>query len=162
MSNAKLAAVDDIKKLTRFLKGLSAYGEELERQGSLENATKEIQGRFDAAKAEEAAHKKSLEALQGELAAARSAAQKLAVEAKAIADKTVEAANSAAESIRLQAKGDAQVLVDRARQAAADVDLVAQKRHDQVKALDVEISSRKLQLDGVTEQLAKIRKQVGG
>lgn len=53
MSNAKLSAVDDIKKLGRFLKGIADFAEELERVGSLEQAAKETEARLAKYKMDE-------------------------------------------------------------------------------------------------------------
>ena len=53
MSNAKLSAVEDIKKLGRFLKGIADFAEELERVGSVEQSAKEAEARLAKYKMDE-------------------------------------------------------------------------------------------------------------
>lgn len=128
MSNAKMQAVEDIRKLGRSLKGLIEFADEIERVGSIENAAKEAEARLLKYRAdEEAASLKYAEA-KAKADAQQAVADEVLSDAKQSADQMLDKASAkaaqivsdahtkayekqaAGEALRAKALSDAQVI----------------------------------------------------
>lgn len=160
MSNTKLAAADDIKKLSRSLRGLIALGEDLERLGSLENAAQEAESRFNSAKvAEEAASKDLARAIE-DIDKAKASASKLMADARLLSDQTVTIGKKTAEDAVAQARKAAEQLVTDAKRLKADIDAMADQRQKQADDLAKTIDARQVKLQELETKLAEFRAKI--
>lgn len=162
MSNTKLQAVDDIRKLGRSLRGLLAFADELERIGSVENAAKESDARLaQAQKLEEAAGKDLAVALQ-DLEKTKAQASRILADARTLADRHVEIGKAAAQDAIAKAQKDADGLVAGAKARHAEIEAGTKRLEGYAEDLKREISEKSAIVADLDKKLAGIRKQLGG
>lgn len=161
MSNAKMSAVDDIRKLGRTLKGLIDFADEIERVGSLENAAKEAEGRLSKYKADE------IEASKGYLEAkAKHDAQQIIVdemlnEAKEKSDEIIKAASEKAAAIVSDAQSRGYGLKAEAEAFRAKALSEAKAIEAEIKVLGLEKSELEGVVNGLKAELEALKKRIG-
>lgn len=146
----KFKVVDDIKKLSKFLKGLAEFGDQLESMGSLEQAEQETKNRLAKLQADEAALKESIEKLtidesiqQGKLMVEYS-------DAKAAHENMIVDAEAKASEILSSAKSDAESIVAAGNNQLKQLEI-------QMAGLKSEIASAGLQLAAENEKLEEVK-----
>jgi len=162
MSNTKLQAVDDIRKLARSLKGLVSFADELERIGSVENAAKEADARLEKAQAAEAAADKDLAVALEDVKKAKEAASQLLVDARKLADQSVEIGKKAGAEIVAKANRDADGIMQGALARHSKLDEDSKRIEGYIKDLDKQIAEKSAIVNDLDTKIQAIRKQVGG
>jgi len=161
MSNAKMHAVDDIKKLGRMLKGLLDFAEEIEKVGSIENAGNEASARLLKLKADEAdAHAKFLAAKE-KADAEQSIADGLVAEAKEKAEQVLKLAQEKAAEIVGQAH-------TKAYESKTASEVARAKALQDAKAVEAEIEVMKKEkaelsaiISGLNAEFEALKKRIG-
>lgn len=161
MSNPKLQAAHDLRKLSVMLKGILAVGDDLERIGSLEQAETEIRSRVTMLAEQETALKASVAGVTAGLSTVR-----------AEADRLLSAARADSEALRAKAQGQADTLIAEAQRAAREVMAAAKTTRDEVVAeigrkraeliaLDREIATRQRALTGIRDEITAVKARLG-
>lgn len=159
--NAKQAAVNDIRMLGRTLKGMLALADELERVGSLEGATQEIDARYKKAVADETAAKADLAEAVAKLEGARSEAGRVLDSAKTEAARIVKAAEAKGEAAVLEARKLAQDAEDKAAKAVAFDAARGKQLADDLAKVEGQIRERKAALAAIEKQIADLKAKLG-
>jgi len=161
MSNAKMSAVDDIRKLGRTLKGLIDFADEIERVGSLENAAKEAEGRLSKFKADELEASKSYLEAKAKCDSQQSIADEMLAEAQAKCDEMLKAASEKAAAL----VGDAQ---SRGYGIKAEAEAFRAKALSEAKSIEAEIKVLGLEkselqgvVSGLKSELEALKKRIG-
>jgi len=159
--NKKFAAVEDIKKLGRYLKGLLEFSEELEKIGSLEQAAHECEARIEKLKQEEAVAKASASvAIEHNESLFEQAAQKIE-EANMKCDQIIAKAQSDADMLVGKAKADAEAMVHGAQAKKAAIELEVQNMRGLKAALEVEIQESQAKVEAFKKELSVMKEKLG-
>lgn len=161
MSNPKLQAAHDLRKLSVMLKGILAVGEDLERLGSLEQAEQEMRSRVATLTDQEARLTVSLATVTSGLGAA-----------KAQADQVIQTAREGAKEIRRKATEQATEIVHQAERTAAQsrseaaderaswVSACGQRQAELVE-LDHGVTTRRTELATIMDEIAAVKARLG-
>lgn len=137
--SAKFKAVDDIKKLGKFLSGISEFASELEKVGSLEQAANEAERRIEQLKKEEAKAIAELDKVSSELSKARASVESMIEEAK-----------KSAELIESSGKAKANAMVE---EANAHVAAISNNAREEVASAKAEISLLNNEKNGIAREI---------
>lgn len=155
------SAVEDIRKLARSMKGISALGDALEGVASVEQAVNESKARLEAAHAAEEQAKQALIVANGQVIVAQSKAQEVLASAKTEAGKVVAQADETAAKLVHEAKENAAKLTQIAKTnyalAEAGLEGIRKEHAEVAKSLE----EKSAQLANVKAELSAIRSKVG-
>lgn len=158
--SAKGKAIEDIKKLGRFLKGIMDAADDLEKIASIEQATREAEARF----ADMAEKEKGMSEILAN-------AQAKVDEAKEQAEVAIKAASAKAQMIIAKAENESAAVIASANAKLEEIMVLAKEKQDQANAelrglktdiayAKAEIEEKGAALRELNEQLAAIRAKV--
>ncbi len=155
--NDKQKAVEDIKKLSRMMKGLIALGDDLETLNSIDQAVSEAKARLAAQQAEEQAVLDRCVQMKAEAEKAVLVAQEVRVKIECDAQKVLSDAKGEAQALVEKAKGEALVIVMEAqKKEKVSLDVVAML-NDQKAALEVQVNEARAKLAELEAKLAALK-----
>ena len=160
MSNKKLEAVEGVRKLARTMRGLLDFADEVERLGSIEQATAEVESRFSSTKQAEDEAQKRLASAEREVSSAIDSAKTILSDAKAKAAEIVQRTSIEAVAKIETAEKKAEASWRDAADKKADIEkLIVQANADLAK-VKAELASRRADLAKIEKRLEEIRQKV--
>lgn len=158
--NAKQLAAADLRKLSVFLKGIIAIGEDLETLGSIEQAVADANSRVIKLQADEQEMKDRVAAAEAALDNANRKAADVRKEADEAAAETGRAATAKAAIILSEALASADRTQKAAEQSAADLDATLASRRAMLVGINSEVAMAQTRLDDVNDKLSDLRKRL--
>jgi Asp-tRNA(Asn)/Glu-tRNA(Gln) amidotransferase C subunit len=158
--STKQKAVVEIREFARSVKGILALADELEKVGSVENAAKEADARYDAArKREDEASRELAHALKS-VETAKANADQMVKEARIRADQTVELGKKAAADILESGKAEAGRLVDAALLRIKDLEADKRRLEGYVEGLVRDINDKQAIVADLDKKIEAIRAKI--
>lgn len=154
--SSKFKAIDDIKKLSKFISGLVEFGEELEKIGSLENASAEAVNRLNKAASDEKVIQAKIASLSEDLAKVKLQHDaEVAKQAEILKAQESQALDKAAKILEA-AKAKAEELLGDAEKKKIKIAFDVQELASAKAGLDSEVSQLQEKVAGLKNVIAKI------
>lgn len=160
MANAKQQAAADLKRLSLTLKGILALGDDLDKLGSIEQATAEANSRLELLHAQAGDLQQAIDEKTQALAGVKDMADGMAKDAEAAAVASRENASRVAKQILDDAKAQAADLLAGANAAALEINQRAQVEARALQAVEGAIADKQAVLDALNAQIAAVKQQI--
>lgn len=157
MSNPKLAAVHDLKRLSVQLRGILSIADDLERIGSLEQAEAEARSRLDKLRAETEGHKTTAASAIAAGAAAQTQAETVIEDARRQAKQIVEEAHAEAHRLLAADRRTADAALAESRTKRDKTEKAIEAAEAALEDLGKRIAVRTAQLEDLNKKLEGVR-----
>lgn len=154
-------AAEDLKKEGKRLKGLMDFADELEKLGSFEQVTKELEAKHQKMKAASDQMEAKLKAMESEANEKAGAMAKVVAEANEKAKGMIASAQGQIVDLKIKAEKECAALVAKAKDEVSLLDRLVDEKHIELDQLKEKVQEEKANLAAIKEQMNHIKKLVG-